>query len=253
MVPAIDGDNTTLTRRIKIGIVAIQGGFHEHRAAFEKCLSSRRLAHNNMKVCVVELRCAADVTTDLDGVVIPGGESTTMGKFLEREVFGDRLKDFISSESKRPHVWGTCAGLILLANNIEGQKRGGQFHLGGVDVTVSRNYFGRQINSFEALVSVPVGVPSAVSDSEGEVLTEYHGVFIRAPAILSCDREDVRPIATIQYASRHGDNQSDESVIVGVEQGRIMALAFHPELTDDARWHEYFIERILADTAISSE
>jgi len=244
-------DSNTAMRTITIGIVAIQGGFNEHRTAFEKC-SQQLAVRDNTELRVVEVRCADDVSADLDGVVIPGGESTTMGKFLERGGFGDRLKAFIhSQESKRPHVWGTCAGLILLANNIEGQKHGGQFHLGGIDVTVSRNYFGRQINSFEAPVNVPDTVASSILGSQENISAEFHGVFIRAPAILSCDGEDVCTIATVKR-SRHCDNQSEDSVIVGAEQGPIMATAFHPELTDDTRWHKYFIERILADSKKSA-
>ena len=116
---------------VNIGILAIQGGFTEHKAAFIRSVASPKLAHLNIKLSVYELRSANDVIDDLDGIVIPGGESTTMGRFLDQRGFGSKIKDLLnnSDESKRPLVWGTCAGLILLSNDLEKQKTGGQFHV----------------------------------------------------------------------------------------------------------------------------
>jgi len=223
------------TVNVNIGILAIQGGFTEHKAAFIRSVASPKLAHLNIKLSVYELRSANDVIDDLDGIVIPGGESTTMGRFLDQRGFGSKIKDLLnnSNESKRPLVWGTCAGLILLSNDLEKQKTGGQFHLGGLDVKVSRNFFGRQIDSFESEVTLK----NSMLDGQ----TNYNGVFIRAPAVLECTGDDVEVLATITHP-----NQIDERpVIVGVRQKLLMATAFHPELTDDVSWHVYFIENII--------
>ena len=119
-------------------------------------------------------------------------------------------------------TWGTCAGMILLSDRATGQKQGGQALIGGLDVTVNRNYFGRQIDSFEADLQVP-----ALGD------TPVHAVFIRAPAITQTG-PDVDILATLI------DN-AGQRVIVAVQAGPILATAFHPELTDDLRWHELFV------------
>jgi 5'-phosphate synthase pdxT subunit len=129
-------------------------------------------------------------------------------------------------QSGRP-VWGTCAGMILLADHATGQKEGGQTLLGGLHVTVNRNYFGRQTESFETELAAPV---------LGEM--PIHAVFIRAPAIVEVG-SDVQVLAR---TAGHG-----EEVIVAVRQGPLLATAFHPELTPDLRWHRYFLEMITAE------
>lgn len=155
----------------------------------------------------------------LDGLIIPGGESTTMGLVAQRWGLVEPLKQWV--RSGRP-TWGTCAGMILLAEHATGQKVGGQPLIGGLDVTVNRNYFGRQNESFETLLYVPVlGAPP------------IRAIFIRAPAVMEVGA-DVEVLAS---TPGHG-----EEVIVAVRQGNIVATAFHPELTDDLRWHAYFME-----------
>ena len=159
----------------------------------------------------------------LDGLVMPGGESTTMGLVAERWGLVEPLRTWV--RTGKP-VWGTCAGMILLADHAVGQKQGGQPLIGGLDVTVNRNYFGRQNQSFEVLLEAP-----ALGD------VPFRAVFIRAPAIL----ETGPAVQVLAEAPGH-----DEQVIVAVRQGPILATAFHPELTDDARWHRLFLDVVEA-------
>jgi 5'-phosphate synthase pdxT subunit len=123
-------------------------------------------------------------------------------------------------------TWGTCAGMILLAERATGQKQGGQALVGGLDMTVNRNYFGRQVHSFEADLEVPVLGEEPV-----------HAVFIRAPAVVEVGR-GVDVLAQIQR------NGAAEPVIVAARSGPLLATAFHPELTDDPRWHQLFVQMV---------
>lgn len=161
----------------------------------------------------------------LDGLIIPGGESTTMGLVAERWRLVEPLKQWV--DSSKP-TWGTCAGMILLAARATGQKAGGQPLIGGLDVTVNRNYFGRQNQSFETMLSVPVLGAMPI-----------RALFIRAPAIVEAGAGVEVLASTLGH---------DEEVIVAVRQGAIVATAFHPELTDDLRWHAYFVEIVKAHT-----
>ncbi|PIA27287.1 hypothetical protein AQUCO_08100019v1 [Aquilegia coerulea] len=146
-------------------------------------------------------------------------------------------------------VWGTCAGLIFLADKATGQKEGGQELIGGLNCTVHRNYFGSQIQSFEAELAVP---DLAAKEGGPE---SYRGVFIRAPAILDAGPE-VEILAEIRVPSKKPIEEkevaelqeekadSEEKVIVAVKQGKLLATAFHPELTADTRWHSYFLKMV---------
>ncbi|MCB0090028.1 MAG: pyridoxal 5'-phosphate synthase glutaminase subunit PdxT [Caldilineaceae bacterium] len=194
-----------------IGVLALQGAFLEH----VKML--RRLGAQ-----AVEVR-KAEQLAELDGLIIPGGESTSMGLIAERWGLVEPLRQWV--HSGRP-TWGTCAGMILLAERATGQKRGGQTLLGGLDVTVNRNYFGRQVDSFETDLPVPM---------LGDV--PFPAIFIRAPAIAEAG-PTVEVLA--QVTASNG-----ETVIVAVRQGALLATAFHPELTQDTRWHELFLEMVI--------
>ncbi len=196
--------------QVRLGILALQGAFREHIAMLKR-----------LNVDAVEVRLAAELD-DLNGLIIPGGESTSMGLVAERWGLVEPLRQWV--HGGKP-TWGTCAGMILLAEHATGQKLGGQALIGGLDVTVNRNYFGRQVDSFEADLDVPT-----LGD------TPFHAVFIRAPAITAV-AEDVVPLATV--ASPGNEN---EPVIAAVRNGPILATAFHPELTDDLRWHRYFLQ-----------
>lgn len=194
-----------------IGILALQGAFLEHESML------RRLG-----VATVQVRKVEHLAT-LDGLIIPGGESTTMGLVAERWGLVEPLKAWV--HGGRP-TWGTCAGMILLASHATGQKSGGQPLIGGLDVTVNRNYFGRQLDSFETMLQAPALGSAPI-----------RAVFIRAPAILAVGA-GVEILATV---SGRG-----EEVIAAVRQGSMLATAFHPELTDDLRWHAYFVELVRA-------
>ncbi|MBW7881338.1 MAG: pyridoxal 5'-phosphate synthase glutaminase subunit PdxT [Caldilineaceae bacterium] len=192
---------------VSIGVLALQGAFIEHEAML------RRLGAHAVQVRRPEQLAG------LHGLIIPGGESTTMGLVAERWGLVEPLRKWV--HSGRP-VWGTCAGMILLADRAVGQKEGGQPLIGGLDVTVNRNYFGRQNESFETWLETP-GLGNG----------PFRAIFIRAPAII-----DAGPgvDALARVAGR------EQEVVVAVRQDHILATAFHPELTNDLRWHELFVE-----------
>jgi 5'-phosphate synthase pdxT subunit len=191
-------------RQVRIGVLALQGAFAEHAAIL------RRLGAD-----VVEVRMPEHLD-GLDGLVLPGGESTSMGLVAERWQLVEPLRRWVHSGKA---TWGTCAGLILLADHATGQKQGGQPLIGGLHVTVNRNYFGRQVDSFETTLNVPRFAPPVSP-----------GIFIRAPAIIELG-EGVESLAELPGP-----------IYVAVRQGPILATAFHPELSHDTRWHALFIE-----------
>ena len=224
-------------KTLKIGILALQGAFREHGDMLKRFGI----------VDVVEVRKPEQLDS-LHGLIIPGGESTAFAIIGRRLKMFDALKKWI--ESKKP-TWGTCAGLIVLANNVDGQKKGGQNLVGGLDVVVRRNYFGAQIASFEADISPPPSWSSKTpnfmecdrsptkrfrtSDGSAKSSIPFPGVFIRAPAI-------VKIIEGEELAAVEG--KDGETVPIAVRQGHILGTSFHPELTDDHRWHGYFVEMV---------
>jgi len=193
------------TDRPTIGVLALQGAFREHVRMLDGLGAATR-----------EVRMARELE-GLDGLVIPGGESTTMGLLMEKEGMRGPLREFV-----RHHpVLGTCAGLIrLAARTIDGE----QSLLQVMDVTVRRNAFGRQTRSFEA----PVELSLAPGVSE-----TMHGIFIRAPWV-----EEVGP--GVEVIARC------DGRIVGVRQGHMVGVAFHPELGEDPRLHDYLLAEVRA-------
>jgi 5'-phosphate synthase pdxT subunit len=202
MVENSEHDNGA--RPVRIGVLALQGAFAEHVAIL------RRLGAD-----ATEVRTPTQLE-GLDGLILPGGESTTMGLVAQRWGLVEPLRAWV--HSGKP-TWGTCAGMILLADQAIGQKEGGQPLIGGLHVTVNRNYFGRQVDSFETTLTVPRFDPPPSP-----------GIFIRAPAIVELG-EDVEVLAELPGP-----------VYVAAAQGPILATAFHPELTRDLRWHALFME-----------
>lgn len=184
-----------------IAVLAVQGSFFEHEQILEK-----------LGVEYFEIRRKADLDKHFDGLILPGGESTTMGKLLKELDIFDTLKKKIVDGLP---VYGTCAGMILLANNLSNDKN---VYFGTMDITVKRNAYGRQLGSFET-----------VSDVKG--IGEVPMVFIRAPYIESVG-EGVDVLATV-----NGN-------IVAARQGNQLATSFHPELTDDTSVHQYFLDMI---------
>jgi len=198
---------------MKIGVLALQGAFIEHEAML------RRLG-----VEVVEVRLPQDLD-DVNGVIIPGGESTTIGKLAVQYHLMEPLREL--ARSGRP-LWGTCAGMIFMAKAVEGEGRD-QPLLGLMDVRVQRNAFGRQVDSFEANLNIK-GV-------DGD--KPFHAIFIRAPLIESVGA-GVDVLARVEK-----DNQD---VIVAARQGNLLATSFHPELSYDDRFHRYFLKMAESET-----
>jgi 5'-phosphate synthase pdxT subunit len=187
---------------MKIGVLALQGAFIEH----EKKL--RELGAE-----AVEVRLPEDLD-GLDGLIIPGGESTTIGKLAVEYGLVEPLRQFAQDKP----TWGTCAGMIFLAKDIGIDK---QPILGLMDIHVNRNAFGRQVDSFE------VDLPLSVLGDE-----PLHAIFIRAPVVTKANKG-------VNVLARLPDGR-----IVAVQQGHLLATAFHPELTDDNRLHEYFLSMV---------
>ena len=199
---------------MKIGVLALQGAFREHILKLQA-----------LGVEALEVRLPEQLD-DLDALIIPGGESTTMGKLAV--AFG--LLEPLRAFAKDRPTWGTCAGLILLADRAVKQKKGGQPLIGGLDITVDRNFFGRQVDSFEADLDVPVLADVArPEDPDGP----FHAIFIRAPAVVETGPE-------VQVIARLPENDT----IVAVRQGHLLGTAFHPELSDDLRFHRYFVSMV---------
>jgi 5'-phosphate synthase pdxT subunit len=184
---------------LRIGVLALQGDFHLHRKALERCGAEG-----------VEVRKPEELD-GLDGLIMPGGESTTLLKLMDEWNFVPALKDFHASG--RP-IFGTCAGLILLASEVESPR---QFSLGFIDATVERNAYGRQRESFEE---------HGVATLDGRPVP-VEMVYIRAPRIR-------RLGAQVEVlAARNGEP-------VMAREGSILVATFHPELTDDPVVHRYF-------------
>ncbi|BCB35116.1 glutamine amidotransferase subunit PdxT [Bacillus cereus] len=186
---------------VKIGVLGLQGAVREHVKSVE--------ASGAEAVIVKRI----EQLEEIDGLILPGGESTTMRRLIDKYDFMEPLRTF--AKSGKP-MFGTCAGMILLAKTLIGYD---EAHIGAMDITVERNAFGRQKDSFEAALSIK-GV--------GE---DFVGVFIRAPYVVDV-ADDVEVLST------HGDR------MVAVRQGPFLAASFHPELTDDHRVTAYFVEMV---------
>ncbi len=188
---------------MKIGVLAIQGDFAEHIVVLKR-----------LGVETVEVRLPSALD-GLDGLIIPGGESTTIGKLSVDFGLIEPLREFGRSHA----VWGTCAGAIFLSKDA----RRSQPLLSIMDITVQRNAFGRQVDSFEADLNIAdlhlAAQPSA----------PYHAIFIRAPIIESV------------FGEAHVLSTLPDGRIVAAQQGKLLATSFHPELTQDTRFHEYFL------------
>ena len=192
---------------MKIGVLALQGDFAEHIAMLKR-----------LKVETSEVRLPEQLK-GLDGLIIPGGESTTIGKLAVAYDLMEPLKLF----GQRHAIWGTCAGAIFISKDVSRD----QPLLELMDIKVERNAFGRQIDSFEADLNIPE-LKQATGTKD-----DYHAVFIRAPIIESVDA-DTKILASVP-----------DGRIVAAQQGHLLATSFHPELTNDTRFHEYFLS--LAD------
>lgn len=186
---------------MKIGVLAMQGAYEEHISILK-----------GLEVDTVEIRNREDLK-DIDGLIIPGGESTTMGKLIKTLDIYDYLKGKI--EGGLP-VWGTCAGMILLARSIYKEDTK---HLATMDIEVRRNAYGRQLGSFETKSFI-----KGIGD-------DVHMVFIRAPYIESVGNK----VEVLSVVDKN---------IVAAKEGNMFVTSFHPELTEDNRVHKYFIDMV---------
>ncbi len=188
---------------VSVGVLALQGDFAEHVSVMQQ-----------LGVNTLEVRHAKEFD-QIDALIIPGGESTTMARLLDLDEMRESLVRY--AKEGMP-VWGTCAGMIMLSTWV---SDGRPEPLGLMDIKVSRNAFGRQVDSFEAALDIPV---------IGE--EKFHAVFIRAPIV-----DHVEKTVTVL-------GRLDDSTIVAVKQNSLLATSFHPELTKDYRLHKYFLEFI---------
>ncbi|CAI6341136.1 unnamed protein product [Periconia digitata] len=262
---------------ITVGVLALQGAFSEHVQLLRlaaKSLEQRKAVH--VKWGFIEVRTPQELAT-CDGLIIPGGESTAMALVAARSGLLEPLREFV--KVLRKPTWGTCAGLILLAESANKTKKGGQDLIGGLDVRVNRNHFGRQVESFQTDLSLPF-LGDAIDKDSSE---PFRCVFIRAPVVekvlphregiqaeeaeqdatvvapaqtpadelakeaLQSEVEIMANISTRNTALQQ--NQEHEHAgnedIIAVRQGNVFGCSFHPELTADPRIHVWWLEEIL--------
>ncbi|RDB20365.1 putative pyridoxal 5'-phosphate synthase subunit PDX2 [Hypsizygus marmoreus] len=222
---------------VVIGILALQGAFVEHQAMLQK-LSLKRKLH------VVLVRTVEDLNL-CDSLIIPGGESTTIALLARISGLLEPLRDFVKAKP----VWGTCAGAILLSQSVQNSKKGGQELLGGISIDIARNGWGSQVESFE------VGLVVQGLQRPEESFT---GIFIRAPVVLdlrsSPDEPPIQVIARLPTNllphSLASLDENDPKTVVALRQGLHFLTTFHPELTHDNRFHEYFVRECVLPAAV---
>ncbi|ODH43688.1 pyridoxal 5'-phosphate synthase, glutaminase subunit Pdx2 [Paracoccidioides brasiliensis] len=265
---------------LTVGVLALQGAFYEHLKLLHKAATTLS-PDDPKKWKFIEVRTPAQLDS-CDGLIIPGGESTTISLVAARSQLLDPLRDFVKLH-RRP-TWGTCAGLILLAESANRTKKGGQELIGGLDVRVNRNHFGRQAESFQAPVNLPFLSEVCQEARNGSSPASFMGVFIRAPVVeklLSFEDgvqvEEQRREGTVVAPSRQTEDpaalkvmsnhvdvlaklpgratrltgagvdieaEADAGDIVAVKQGNVFGTSFHPELTDDPRIHIWWLRQV---------
>lgn len=186
---------------VKVGVLGLQGAVREHVKSIEA---------SGAEAIVIK---KVEQLAEIDGLIIPGGESTTMRRLIDKYSFMEPLRGF--GASGKP-VFGTCAGLILIAKHIVGYE---EPHLGLMDATVERNSFGRQVDSFEAELTI------------AGIANDFVGVFIRAPHIVEVGED-------VEVLCKHNGR------IVAARQGQFLGCSFHPELTEDHRITQYFVNMV---------
>ncbi|KAI5289945.1 hypothetical protein KEM52_000618 [Ascosphaera acerosa] len=262
-------------RAITVGVLALQGAFLEHlvllrdaakRLASEGEGTAGAAATAHAQWTFVEVRTPAELAR-CDALIIPGGESTTMALVAARSNLLEPLRDFVKVHRKA--TWGTCAGLIMLAESANRTKKGGQELIGGLDIRVNRNYFGRQTDSFVTDLRLPF-----LSDDERQQV--FPAVFIRAPVVETVlphtdgvqEQEQARgdtvvapsrqaadeaaaqamssSVDVLAWLDRDGEgSERQPGEIVAVKQGNVFGTSFHPELTQDSRIHMWWLREVL--------
>ncbi|KAH9889594.1 SNO glutamine amidotransferase [Xylariomycetidae sp. FL2044] len=258
---------------ITVGVLALQGGFSEHLSSLRK--AARQQPNDTEDFQFIEVRTPDQLAT-CDALVIPGGESTTLSLVAAQSGLIEPLRAFVKV-NKRP-TWGTCAGLIMLAEEASATKRGGQELIGGLQVRVHRNHFGRQRESFVTDLSLPFLGPTVsqlpfpavfirapvvdqlLTDEVGSIDNELESVDLPEPA-LSGQANASRPEGRVEVlgilAGRHASNKAAANGdtqpvspkgagdIVALRQGNVFGTSFHPELTEDVRVHSWWLEQVV--------
>ncbi|KAF4589699.1 pyridoxine [Ophiocordyceps camponoti-floridani] len=224
----LDAADATLT----VGVLALQGGFAEHICLLRRAVE---IIGPSCAVRVIEVRSPPELA-QCDALVIPGGESTAISFVAAQSGLLEPLRQFVKVD-KKP-TWGTCAGLILLSEHVNATKKGGQELIGGLDVRVHRNHFGRQIESFETDLDLPF-LAGGDDDSSPK---PFPGVFIRAPVV-----EEILPGAAVTVLAKlpRREKVGKTDNIIAVRQGNAFGTSFHPELTTDARIHVWWLRELL--------
>ncbi|KAK8105068.1 hypothetical protein PG999_008427 [Apiospora kogelbergensis] len=255
-----------------VGVLAFQGGVIEHVTALKKAAAALQ-----KDIAVIEVRSVEELESCDAGLLIPGGESTHLSRAAQGAGLLEPLRDYV--KVKRRHVWGTCAGLIMLSEEASAAKQGGQELIGGLDVRVHRNHFGRQNESFIGKLDLGFLRRNQRRTMAEPAPQPMVAVFIRAPVVdklLTANVVDHDAEATPQdpaqqkqtssapvevlaiLPGRHASNKaaaagelgpvSPEGAgdIIALRQGNVFGTSFHPELTDDVRIHVWWLEQILA-------
>jgi len=215
---------------VSIGILALQGAFAEHKASLLRL-------NLNRKLNVILVRTPEDLS-ECSALIIPGGESTTIALLARLAGLLEPLKEFARTKP----IWGTCAGAILLSQSVVGAKKGGQELLGGISIQIARNGWGSQMESFEASLEL---------NGVRESTRPFTAIFIRAPVVLQLlSTSDDLPITIVARIPlnllppslvEENMSENDPRTIVALRQGNHLLTTFHPELTEDDRFHEYFV------------
>ncbi|KAL2832852.1 class I glutamine amidotransferase-like protein [Aspergillus cavernicola] len=262
--------------KITVGVLALQGAFYEHVVLLKKAAASLALEQvSSSHWEFLEVRTPQELER-CNALVLPGGESTAISLVAARSNMLEPLRDFVKVHRKP--TWGTCAGLILLAESANRTKKGGQDLIGGLDVRVNRNHFGRQTESFQAPLELPF------LTSSGEPQPPFPAVFIRAPVVekilphhegvqvdesqrgetvVAPSRQaeseaarkamsrDVEVLASLpgraaRLATEGKSIDADEETgdIIAVRQGNVFGTSFHPELTGDERIHSWWLRQV---------
>ncbi|CAL3968670.1 hypothetical protein PZA11_004675 [Diplocarpon coronariae] len=265
-----------------VGVLALQGAFNEHVQLLRQ--AAQRLAAQNMierEWIFKEVRTEAELAS-CDALIIPGGESTAISLVAQRSNILEPLRDFV--KVTRKPTWGTCAGLILLAESANRTKKGGQELIGGLDVRVNRNHFGRQIESFEANLDLPF-LKQVDGENAGTNKTPFRAIFIRAPiverllpTVSGIQEREAKMDDTVIAPSRAIDQDvakkinlghveimatlpgraavikddatkemldADAGDIIAVRQANVFGTSFHPELTGDPRIHAWWLKQVI--------
>ena len=232
----------TISKKVTVGVLALQGAFIEHIKHFKGATKS---GYSDYEFDFIEVRTEEQLDR-CDGLVIPGGESTAISLIAQRTGLLGPLMHYVKSE--RP-IWGTCAGLIFLSTQVENGKPGQQL-LGGMNIQVKRNAFGRQLQSFQSDLDFSSFIP---------LVSDFPTIFIRAPVITNV-LSDIEESENIDNEIIHSKNdyenkapvqilhQLDNGLIVAVRQGTKLGTSFHPELSDDYRFHKWFIDEFITKT-----